>query len=71
VQGAQGSAGQGAGPILSLTYDYYCSNLKDGKLFDKLPFGYSLEEERKEGVNSPHFPQRLIIPQSKRNFYIF
>jgi hypothetical protein len=35
-----------AGPILSLTYDYCCSNLKDGKLFGKLPFGYSSEEER-------------------------
>jgi len=45
VQGRCGSAPKRAGPILSLTCDYYCSNLKGGKLFDKLPFGYSSEEE--------------------------
>jgi len=35
MHAAQGSAGQGAGPILSLTCDYCCSNLKGDKIFDK------------------------------------
>ena len=30
--------------IISLTSEYCCSNLKDGKLIDKLPFGYSSVE---------------------------
>ncbi len=44
-KGDTGARPSARGPILSLTYDYCCSNLKGGKIFDKLPFGYSSEEE--------------------------
>ena len=55
---------QAAVPILSLTCDYCRSNLKGGKIFDKLPFGYSSEEEHHLVV----FPQSRLPYRVRENF---